>query len=83
MMNDIREVGLLAPPEDPQLPGIGLDLASPHTQQVGLHAVHEAAQNRVILGRGWDHGPVLSAAAEAVAAPFDARQLRLEEESND
>lgn len=83
MMNDIREVGLLAPPEDPQLPGIGLDLASPHTQQVGLHAVHEAAQNRVILGRGRDHGPVLPAAAEAVAAPFDARQLRLEEESND
>lgn len=83
MMNDIREVGLLAPPEDPQLPGIGLDLASPHTQQVGLHTVHEAAQDRVILSRCRDHRPVLSAAAKAIAAPFDACQLRLEEKSND
>lgn len=83
MMNDFREVGLLAPPEDPQLPGIGLDLASPHTQQVGLHTLHEAAKYWVILSRGRDHGPVFPAAAEAVAAPFDARQLRLEEKSND
>lgn len=80
MMNDIREVGLFTPPEDPQLLGIGLDFASPYTQQVGLHAAHEAAQNRVILGRGRDHRTVLPAAAEAVATPFDACQLRLEEE---
>lgn len=80
VMNDIREVGLFAPPEDPQLLGIGFDLASPHAQQVGLHAAHEAAQNRVVLSRGGDHRPVLAATPEAVATPFNARQLRLEEE---
>lgn len=78
-MNDIGEVGLLAPPEDPQLLGVGLDLASPNAEQVGLNAAHEAAQDRVVLGRGRDHRPVLPATAEAVATPFDARQLRLEE----
>lgn len=52
MMNDIGEVGLLAPPEDPQLLGVGLDLASPNAEQVGLNAAHEAAQDRVVLGRG-------------------------------
>lgn len=85
VMNDVGEVGLFAPPEDPQLLGVGLDLASPHAQQVGLHAAHEAAQNRVVLGRGRDHRAVLPTAAEAVAAPFNARQLRLgeERESND
>lgn len=77
MMNDIGEVGLVAPPEDPKLLGIGLDFASPHAQQVGLHAAHEAAQDRVVLGRGRDHRAVLPAAAEAVATPFNACQLRL------
>lgn len=80
MMDDVGEVGLLAPPEDPQLLGVGLDLASPYAQQVGLNAAHEAAQDRVVLGRGRDHRPVLPAAAEAVASPFNARQLRLGEE---
>lgn len=80
VMDDVGEVGLLTPPEDPQLLGVGLDLASPYAQQVGLNAAHEAAQNRVVLGRGRDHRPVLPAAAEAVAAPFDARQLRLGKE---
>lgn len=82
LMNDTSKVGLFAPPEDPQFLGIGLDFASPHAQQVGLHAAHEAAQNRVVLGRGGDHGPVLPAAGEPVATPFNARQLRLEEKSN-
>lgn len=77
-MDDVGQVGLLAPPEDPQLLGVGLDLAAPHAQQVGLHAAHEAAQHRVVLGRRRDHGAILAAAAEAVAAPFDARQLGLE-----
>lgn len=77
-MNDIGEVGLFTPPEDPQLLSVRLDFTSPYTQQVGLHAAHEAAKNRVILGRGWDYRPVLPAAAEAVATPFDACQLRLE-----
>lgn len=81
-MDDIGEVGLLTPPEDPQLPGIGLEFAAPHAQQVGLHAAHEAAQNRVVLGRGRDHRPVLPAAAEAVATPFNARQLRLRTEES-
>lgn len=80
MMNDVGEVGLFAPPEDPQLLGIGLDLAPPHTQQVGLNAAHEAAQNWLILGRRRDHGPVLATAAEAVTTPFNARQLRLGKE---
>lgn len=83
MMNDIGEVGLFTPPEDPQLLGVGLDLAPPHAQQVGLHAAHEAAQDRVVLGRGRDHRPVLPAAAEAVATPFNARQLRLGEEERE
>lgn len=77
VMNDIGKVGLFTPPEDPQLLGIRLDLAPPHAQQVGLHAAHEAAQDRVVLGRSRDHRPVLPAAAEAVATPFNARQLRL------
>lgn len=76
-MDDVGEVGLLAPPEDPQLLGLGLDLAAPHAEQVGLDAAHEAAQHRIILGRGRDHRSVLPAAAEAVATPFNARQLRL------
>lgn len=79
-MDDVGQVGLLAPPEDPQLLGLGLDLAAPHAEQVGLNAAHEAAQHRVVLGRGRDHGTVLPAAAEAVATPFNARQLRLAEE---
>lgn len=79
MMDDVGEVGLLAPPEDPQLLGVGLDLAPPHAQQVGLHAAHEAAQDWVVLGRGRNHRTVLPTAAEAVAAPFNARQLRLGE----
>lgn len=79
-MDDVGQVGLLAPPEDPQLLGVGLDLAAPHAQQVGLHAAHEAAQDRVVLGRRRDHRAVLAAAAEAVAAPFDARQLSLQAE---
>lgn len=79
-MDDVDEVGLLAPPEDPQLLGLGLDLAAPHAEQVGLDAAHEAAQHRIILGRSRDHRTVLPAAAEAVATPFNARQLRLGEE---
>lgn len=79
-MNDVREVGLFTPPEDPQLLAVGLDFAPPHAQKVGLHAAHEAAQDRVVLSRGGDHGPVLAAAAESVAAPFNAHQVRLEEE---
>lgn len=79
MMNDVREVGLFTPPEDPQLLGIRFDFASPYTQQIGLHAAHEAAQNRVILGRGRDDWPVLAAAAEVVATPLNACQLRLGE----
>lgn len=77
-MNDIGEVGLLSPPEDPQLLGVGLDFAPPHAQQVGVHAAHEAAQDRVVLGRGRDQRPELSPTAEAVAAPFNASQLRLQ-----
>lgn len=77
MMDDVGQVGLLAPPEDPQLLGVGLDLAPPHAQQVGLDAAHEAAQDRVVLGGRRDYRPVLPATAEAVAAPFNARQLRL------
>lgn len=42
-MDDVGEVGFLAPPEDPQLLGLGLDLAAPHAEQVGLDAAHEAA----------------------------------------
>lgn len=83
VMDDVGQVGLLAPPEDPQLLGVGLDLAAPHAQQVGLHAAHEAAQHRVVLGRRRDHRAVLAAAAEAVAAPFDARQLGLQGERKD
>ena len=79
VMNDIGEVGLFTPPEDPKLPGIGLDFAAPYAQQVGLDTAHEAAQNRIVLGRGRDHRTVLPAAAEAVAAPFNACQLRLGE----
>lgn len=78
-MNDVGEVGLFTPPEDPQLLGVGFDFAAPYAQQVGLHAAHEAAQNRVVLGRGRDHRPVLPAAAETVATPFNACQLRLGE----
>lgn len=76
-MDDVGQVGLLAPPEDPQLLGVGFDLAPPHAQQVGLDAAHEAAEDRVVLGGRRDHRPVLPATAEAVAAPFNARQLRL------
>lgn len=50
-MDDVGEVGLVAPPEDPQLLGVRLDFAAPHTQQVGLHTAYEAAQYRVILCR--------------------------------
>lgn len=77
MMNDVGEVGLFPPPEDPQLLGVGFDFASPHTQQIGLHTAHEAAQDRVVLGRGRDHRPVFPTAAKVVATPFNARQLRL------
>lgn len=83
VMDDVGQVGLLAPPEDPQLLGVGLDLAAPHAQQVGLHAAHEAAQHRVVLGRRRDHRAVLAAPTEAVAAPFDARQLGLQGERKD
>lgn len=82
-MNDVGEVGLFAPPEDPQLLGVGLDLAPPHAQQVGLNAAHEAAQHRLVLGRRRDHRSVLPAAAEAVATPFNARQLRLGKEGEE
>lgn len=83
VMNDVGEVGLFAPPEDPQLLGVGPNLASPNAQQVCLDAAHEAAQNRVVLCWRRDHRPVLPAAAEAVAAPFNARQLRLGEEEGE
>lgn len=76
-MDDVGQVGLVSPPEDPQLLGVGLEFAAPHAQQVGLDTAHEAAQHRVVLRRRRDHRPVLPAAAEAVAAPFDARQLGL------
>lgn len=79
MMNDIREVGLFSPPEDPQLLGVRLDFASPHAQQVGMHAAHEAAQDRVVLGRGRDQRTEFPPTAEAVATPFNASQLRLQE----
>lgn len=82
-MDDIREVGLLAPPEDPQLLGVGLDLASPYAEKVGLNTEHEAAQDWVVLGRGRDHWPVLPAAAEGVATPFNARQFRLGREGGE
>lgn len=82
-MNDTGEVGLFTPPEDPQLLGVGLDFASPYTQQVGLHAAHEATQDRVVLGGGRDHRPILPTTTEAVATPFNARQLSLGEEERE
>jgi len=79
VVDDVGQIRLLAPPEDPQLLGVGRDLASPHAEQVGADAAHEAAQHRVVLRRRRDHRAVLAAAAEAVASPLDARQLRLPE----
>lgn len=79
MVYDVTQVGFVAPPEDPELLGIRFKSASPHTQQVGLHAACKAAQHRVILCWCRDHGSVFAAATEVVAAPFDARQLRLPE----
>lgn len=79
MVYDVTQVGFVAPPEDPELLGIRFESASPNAQQVGLHAAREAAQHRVILCRSRDHGSIFAAATEDVAAPFDARQLRLPE----
>lgn len=79
MVYDVTQVGFVAPPEDPELLGIRFEFASPNTQQIGLHAACKAAQHRVILCWSRDHGSVFAAATEVVAAPFDARQLRLQE----
>lgn len=48
-MDHIHEVGLISPPEYPQLLTIRFDVATPHTQQVGLQAADEAEQNGIIL----------------------------------
>ena len=76
-MDDVGQVRLLPPPEDPQFLCVWLDLAAPHAQQVGADATHEAPQHRVVMGWRRDNWPVLAAATEAVASPLDACQLRL------
>lgn len=80
MVDDVGEVRLLPPPEDPQLLGVRADVAAPHAQQVGLDAAHEAPQDGVVLGGSRDHRAAPAAAAETVAPPFNAGELRLQEE---
>lgn len=82
-MYDVTEVGFVTPPEDPELLSVRFEFASPNTQQIGLDAACKAAQHRVVLCRSRDHGSIFAAAAEVVAAPFDARQLRLHEDENE
>ena len=77
VVDDVGQVRLLPPPEDPQFLCVWLDLAAPHAQQVGADATHEAPQHRVVMGWRRDNWPVLAAATEAVASPLDACQLRL------
>lgn len=79
MVYDVTQIGFIAPPEDPELLDIRFESASPNTQQVGLHAASETAQHRIILRWSRDQGSIFTAATEVVAAPFDARQLRLQD----
>lgn len=49
-VDDIDQVGLVPPPEYPELLAVGFDVPAPHTQQVGLQAADEAEQDGIILG---------------------------------
>lgn len=49
-VDDIDEVGLVPPPEYPELLAVRFDVPAPHAQQVGLQAADEAEQDGIILG---------------------------------
>lgn len=50
MVDELREVGIVAPPEEPELPA-SLPLAPPpHAQHICLQTAAEAAEDGVLLG---------------------------------
>lgn len=76
VVDELGEVGVVAPPEEPELPAPRSLVAPPHAQHVGLQAAAEAAQDGVLLRHGEDDGR-RGGSLPHEAAPFDASQVRL------
>lgn len=74
MVDELRETGVVAPPEEPELAASGAVVPPPHAQHVRRQTPAEAAQNGVLLrdgeqdGRG--RGPL-----PHEASPFDPSQI--------
>ena len=75
-MDQLGKVGVVPPPEEPELPTSGPLAPSPHTQHVRFDAAAEAAQDGVLLGHREEDG-CRGGALPHVPLPFDPRQVRL------
>lgn len=76
MMDQVSKVGVIPPPEYPELPAARPLVAAPHTEHVGLEAAAEAAQDGILLrhreqdgGRCW--------ALPHVTLPFNPSEISL------
>lgn len=77
-MDELGEAGVIAPPEEPELPAPGRVVPSPHAQHVCCHAPAEAAQDGVLLGHREEDGR-RGGPFPHKASPFDPGQISLKE----
>lgn len=76
-MNQIGKVGVVSPPEEPQLPPALSLAAPPHAQHVGLKAAAETAQDGVLLRHREEDGGRGGTLPHELL-PFDPRQVSLQ-----
>lgn len=75
-MNELSEVGVVAPPEEPELAAAGRLVPPPHTEHVSLQAAAEAAQDGVLLSHG-EEDRRRGGALPHITLPFDPGQVSL------
>lgn len=80
-MDQVSKVGVIPPPEYPELPAPGPLVAAPDAEHVGLEAAAEAAQDGILLrhreqdgGRRW--------ALPHVTLPFNPSEISLRGEKS-
>lgn len=77
MVDQLSEVGVVSPPEEPQLPPAWSLAAPPHAQHVGLQAATEAAKDGVLLCHREEDGS-RGGALPHKHLPFDPCQVSLQ-----
>lgn len=70
MVDELCKIGVIPPPEDPELPSTWSLVSPPNAQHVCLQAAAEAAQDGVLL-RHWEEDGGRGGALPHKTLPFD------------